>query len=112
MQAKHYSLVADVGGTNARFALVADGDKTPIEPRNLAVADYPDIVQAIHAYLELAGLGQPYQAAISVASPVTGDQLDMKGPNHVAAILRRERTTTGAVAYRVNFRRNAEPLVG
>ncbi len=77
MQADQYSLVADIGGTNARFALVADGDKTPIQPRNLAVADYPTIVDAINAYLELAELGQPYQASISVASPVTGDQVNM-----------------------------------
>ncbi len=77
MGAKQYSLVADIGGTNARFALVADGDKTPLQPRNLAVADYATIVDAIDAYLELAGLGKPYQASISVASPVTGDQLNM-----------------------------------
>lgn len=77
MQAGRYSLVADIGGTNARFALVADGDKTAIQPCNLAVADYPGIVDAIRAYLKLAGLSQPYQAAISVASPVTGDQLNM-----------------------------------
>lgn len=88
MKAKQYSLVADIGGTNARFALVADGDKTSIEPRNLAVADYADIVQAIHAYLELVDLGQPYQAAISVASPVTGDQLNMT--NHTWSFSVRE----------------------
>lgn len=76
-QAGQYSLVADIGGTNARFALVADGDRTPVHARNLAVADYPDIVDAIEAYLELVDLGRPYQAAISVASPVTGDQLNM-----------------------------------
>ena len=77
MQVGQYSLIADIGGTNARFALVADGDKTPLQPHNLAVTDYPTIVDAIHAYLELVDLGQPWQAAISVASPVTGDQLNM-----------------------------------
>ena len=77
MQTEQYSLVADIGGTNARFALVADGERTPIQPRNLAVADYPGIVDAIEAYLGLAALGRPYQASISVASPVTGDQLNM-----------------------------------
>lgn len=88
MQAKRYSLVADIGGTNARFALVAEGDRTLIEPRSLAVADYPDIVQAIHAYLQLTGLDQPWQAAISVASPVTGDQLKMT--NHSWSLSVRE----------------------
>ncbi len=77
MQGVRYSLVADIGGTNARFALVADGDGRPLEPRNLAVADYPTIVDASRAYLEMVALGEPYQAAISVASPVTGDWLNM-----------------------------------
>jgi len=77
IQAKQYSLVADIGGTNARFALVADASSTPLEPRNLRCADYPTIVDATRAYLQQAGLGDPYQAAISVASPVTGDELNM-----------------------------------
>jgi len=88
MQVTQYSLVADIGGTNARFAMVADGDKAPLEPRNLAVADYPTIVDAINAYLEQVGLGMPYQAAISVASPVTGDQLNMT--NHTWSFSVRE----------------------
>ncbi len=77
MQAKHYSLVADIGGTNARFALVANGETTPVEPRNLRCAEHATIVDAAREYLELVGLGDPYQAAISVASPVTGDRLNM-----------------------------------
>ncbi len=77
MQAKQTSLVADIGGTNARFALVADSESTPLEPRNLRCADYPTIVDATRAYLDQVGLGDPWQAAISVASPVTGDQLNM-----------------------------------
>ncbi len=77
MQTMQYSLVADIGGTNARFALIADGDKAPIEPRNLPVSDYPSLVDAAQAYLQQVGLGAPYQAAISVASPLTGDQLNM-----------------------------------
>lgn len=77
MQGERYSLVADIGGTNARFAMVADGDNRPLEPRNLAVADYPTIVDASRAYLEMVALGEPCQAAISVASPVTGDWLNM-----------------------------------
>ena len=77
MQAEHYSLVADIGGTNARFALVADATSTAIEPRNLRCADYETIVDATLAYLDQVSLGKPYQAAISIASPVTGDALNM-----------------------------------
>jgi glucokinase len=81
MQAKQYSLVADIGGTNARFALVADSESRPIEPRNLRCADYPTIVDAARTYLEQLGLGKPYQAAMSIASPVTGDELNMTNHN-------------------------------
>lgn len=74
---KQYSLIADIGGTNARFALVQDGGRIPVEPRNLAVRDYPSLVDAIRAYVEQVGLGEPWQAAISLASPVVGDQVNM-----------------------------------
>ena len=77
MQATQYSLVADIGGTNARFAMVADATSVAIEPHNLRCADYATIVDATLAYLDLVALGKPYQAAISIASPVTGDALNM-----------------------------------
>ena len=77
MPATQYSLVADIGGTNARFAMVADSSSKAIEPRNLRCADYATFVDATLAYLDLVALGKPYQAAISIASPVTGDALNM-----------------------------------
>jgi glucokinase len=77
MQAKQFSLVADIGGTNARFALVADSESTPIEPRNLRCAEYPTLVDAVRSYLDQVALGEPWQAAMSIASPVTGDELNM-----------------------------------
>lgn len=77
MPAIQYSLVADIGGTNARFAMVADATTKALEPRNLRCADYATIVDATLAYLDLVSLGKPYQAAISIASPVTGDALNM-----------------------------------
>lgn len=77
MLVKRYSLVADIGGTNARFALVAGSDGKPIEPRSLPVADFAGPVDAVRAYLEAVALGEPERAAISVALPVTGDLLEM-----------------------------------
>ncbi|MDH3387875.1 MAG: glucokinase [Gammaproteobacteria bacterium] len=77
MQARQYSLVADIGGTNARFALVDDSKPGLIEKRSLRVADYPSIVYAVQAYLEQVGPINPYQAVMSVAAPVTGDLLNM-----------------------------------
>ena len=56
MPATQYSLVADIGGTNARFAMVADSSSKAIEPRNLRCADYATIVDATLAYLDLVAL--------------------------------------------------------
>ena len=48
MTTESFSLVADIGGTNARFALVDDrGDGSPVELRKLTCADYPTIVDAV-----------------------------------------------------------------
>ena len=78
---KHLSLVADIGGTNARFALVEDSNFDLIEPQNLTCSEYPTIVDAIKTYLDNVSVSEPAKSAISIASPVTGDQLTMT--NHV-----------------------------
>jgi glucokinase len=77
MPRSRYNLVADIGGTNARYALVAEGGSRTIEARSLRCADYATIVDATLAYLDLVALGKPCQAVISIASPVTGDALQM-----------------------------------
>ncbi|HSN70863.1 MAG TPA: glucokinase, partial [Steroidobacteraceae bacterium] len=72
-------LVADIGGTNARFALLT-GDALHDE-RVLKVDDYPGIVEAIEAYLasvhSAAGAERPVEAAIAIANPITGDLIRM-----------------------------------
>lgn len=72
-----FNLVADIGGTNARFALVTDSGSELIEARNLVCADYPTIDDAINAYMSSVTCGELRRAAISVASPVIGDRLAM-----------------------------------
>ncbi len=81
MPTQRYNLVADIGGTNARFALVAEDGTGPLEPRSLRCADYPTIVDATRTYLGQVGVDAPIEAAMSVASPVTGDELKLT--NHV-----------------------------
>jgi glucokinase len=70
-------LVGDIGGTNARFGLVApDGEL--LHSRVLADADYPGIAEAIEAYLsDRGGLPRPRRGAIAIASPVAGDEVRM-----------------------------------
>jgi glucokinase len=66
------SLIADIGATNARFALV--GAAGAVEHvRVLACDDYATISDAIAAYLAADSLPSPRAAALAVASPVTGD---------------------------------------
>lgn len=96
VQVKQYNLVADIGGTNARFALVDDVKLTPIEPRNLRCAEYPTLVDAVNHYLEQVALGRPSKAVMSIASPVTGDELSMT--NHIWSFSVRE--TRAALGFR------------
>lgn len=74
-------LLADVGGTNARFALeTGPGRITLIDV--LACADYPTLADALRAYLSspavsAAGLGPIRHAAIAIANPVVDDYVRM-----------------------------------
>ena len=69
------TLLADIGATNARFALLRrGGDIGPV--RTLAVADYPQFTDAVAAFLagedaSLAG------AVLAVAGPVEGERAVM-----------------------------------
>ena len=61
------ALLADIGGTNARFALRGpDGTVQPLA--TLRVADYPDPMAAIQAALD--GRPAPEAAVLAVAAPV------------------------------------------
>lgn len=70
-------LIADIGGTNARFALVAPGE----EPRHALVlpcAEFAGPAEAAEAYLSRVSPGErPRRAAFAVAAAVTGDFLDI-----------------------------------
>lgn len=72
----HARLLADVGGTHARFALEqVDGRITGA--RVLRVADYPDPLTAIRAYLALEAAPSPSRAGIAIATPIDGDAVRM-----------------------------------
>ena len=72
------SLIADLGATNARFAVVSPGAGLQ-RPRVLACGDYSTIHGAIMAYLEdelpLTEVRRLEAAAFAVAGPVTDDQV-------------------------------------
>ncbi|CAB3745926.1 bifunctional transcriptional regulator/glucokinase [Paraburkholderia humisilvae] len=69
-------LLADVGGTNARFAL----ETRPGEISQVHVypcAEYPGIADVIKKYLKDTKIGRVNHAAIAIANPVDGDQVRM-----------------------------------
>ncbi len=72
-------LLADIGGTNARFAWLAGPDQPPAQVQTLAVADHAGPAEAAQAYLaglqRAAGAGwrPPRRGAFAVAAAVHGD---------------------------------------
>ncbi|WP_028205207.1 bifunctional transcriptional regulator/glucokinase [Paraburkholderia nodosa] len=69
-------LLADIGGTNARFAL----ETRPGEIGQVRVypcAQYPGVAEVIQQYLKDNKIGRVNHAAIAIANPVDGDQVRM-----------------------------------
>ena len=81
MTSTYPRLVADIGGSNARFGWIDGPGASPAQVRKLAVPDYPRPADAARAYLE--GLKQtlggdyrpPRYAAMAVATAVVGDHV-------------------------------------
>lgn len=68
-------LVADVGGTNIRFAMMHNSGALE-DTASFVCADYPDLASAIRAYLTKASPTRlPCRSAIAVASPIAGDHV-------------------------------------
>lgn len=68
-------LVADIGGTNARFGLITEQGGLPSRVTVLRCADYPDLTAAVEHYLDTTSdLPRPVAACVAVAGPVTGDR--------------------------------------
>ncbi len=68
------ALVGDIGGTNARFALVEleDGASRLHTPKSYRCQDYPSLQAAIEAYLAtLDSALKPGAVCVAVAGPVT-----------------------------------------
>jgi len=69
-------LLADIGATNARFALErAPGQFDQIEV--FKSADFPGIVEILRAYLTRIEGPLPRHAAVAIANPIDGDHVKM-----------------------------------
>lgn len=74
--ARGAQLVAEIGGTNARFALVRR-DGTLDAVRTLLVTGHPSLQSAISAYLADTGSAPITAAAIAMAGPVLADGAEL-----------------------------------
>ncbi|MGL6251636.1 MAG: glucokinase, partial [Billgrantia desiderata] len=91
------ALIGDIGGTNARFALVTPGEHAPRESIALPCADYPGVVEAVRDYLARVGLAAddtPRQACLAFACPIDGDRVVMTN-NHWSFSRREAQTALG-----------------
>ncbi|MGN6465317.1 MAG: glucokinase [Rhizobiaceae bacterium] len=70
-------LIGDIGGTNARFAILVDSYAEPKEFPTVQTADFPNIDDAIQtAILDHTSI-QPRSAVLAVAGPVEGDEIEL-----------------------------------
>lgn len=74
---KRSGLLADIGGTNVRFAtLTPDGKIGAVEAWLTSL--YPDFATAVRTYADIAGVKLPFEsAAICAAGPLEGDHIDL-----------------------------------
>ena len=70
-------LIGDIGGTNARFAVVIDAAAGAGEPQIVQTADFATIDEAIQAAVVDRLSVQPRSAILAVAGPVNGDEIPL-----------------------------------
>lgn len=70
-------LVADVGGTNARMALLGEEGHQLHRIQVLRCAEHASLEEAIRAYIDAQGLGELGGICVAVAGPVDGDEVHL-----------------------------------
>lgn len=85
-------LVGDIGGTNARFALITAPGGQPEAIRTLPCADFDGPAAAMEHYLAGTTTPRPRWCAFGIANPVDGDTIRMT--NHDWAFSVRELRAT------------------
>ncbi len=70
-------LVADIGGTHARFGLIEGPELVITQAQRLRTEAYPRLINAARAYLAglPATLKRPVHACLAVAAPLGGDEV-------------------------------------
>jgi glucokinase len=73
------SLVGDIGGSNARFAIARrEGEAVGLDHIvSMRCDDHADLAAAVKHYLATTGAAQPASAAIAIAGPIVGDRAEI-----------------------------------
>jgi glucokinase len=79
-------LIADIGGTNARFALAQSDAPGFANEHTLQCADFPSVEDAIAHYLELTSSGQPDVICLAAAGPLVNQRITMTNSHWVLAV--------------------------
>ncbi len=72
-----YALIGDIGGTNARFALVRRGSREPEQIRVLATGEFANLDAAITRYMDDVGIAGVDEACVAIAGPVQRENLQL-----------------------------------
>lgn len=78
---KDLSLVGDIGGTNARFALVREGSLELLHIRTYQCRDYESIMAACTTYLAEVDVDHVSSACLALACPVDAEHINITN-NH------------------------------
>ncbi|RWX76634.1 glucokinase [Neorhizobium lilium] len=70
-------LIGDIGGTNARFSILADEHGEPHEFPTVQTAEFPTIDDAIRQVVLDGTAVRPRSAILAVAGPIDGDEIDL-----------------------------------
>lgn len=70
-------LIGDIGGTNARFAILKDAFAEPKMFETVKTADFTTIDEAIQSAVLDRTSVQPKSAVLALAGPIDGDEIDL-----------------------------------
>lgn len=68
-------LIADIGGTNARFALSTEAPQFFTQAQTLEAAEFEHVSDAIDTYLHSHGINQLGSIALAVAGPIRNEKV-------------------------------------
>ncbi len=79
-------LIADIGGTNARFALADSAAPGFSKEQTLQCADFPSVEAAIQHYLDDIGARGPDVICLAAAGPVVGNHIKVTNNHWVLTV--------------------------